>query len=121
MKTTNTTKLKIDFHADLLQDTLIESFAVMVAKHNSGKANLNLDELQGYFKAHCARHGIQAESFLDESTLSLQIRGKAFVTIELLEMIGEISADEKGFMKDSSFFDKWSEAIKQINLEKPIE
>lgn len=93
-----TTKLKIDFHAELLESTLIEAFAVMIAKHNQGKVTLDLNILEGYFKARCAQYGTNGQSFLDGNTLSLSIRGKAFVTVYEMEMIGEITSTEQDLL-----------------------
>ncbi len=88
------TKLQIQFHS-FSQDTLIPSFAEMIAKHNAGMVVLNLIVMEGYFKAMCARFGYyKAITHLDkesgELTLSIEA-GKPFVTISEHELIGELS------------------------------
>lgn len=72
--------LHIQFYSDAAE-TLLKELAVMVAKNNSGKANLGLVTLQGYFNAYCARYDYQCEASIHEDSLSLKIDGNPFINI----------------------------------------
>ena len=67
------TKLKIDiFSAE--NTSILENIAILLGNHNSGQTLIDLNVIEGYFKAHIARWTVyKGESKREDNILYLTV------------------------------------------------